>query len=219
MPAPDPAQSPPPAQLDDDFDIAAMPLPAASLLQNLSPTLRQLGGTLVDQELWCLGGDARQGRDNPLIAYGFCREASPTNVRGSTAYRFEHNGKELVVWGWGMAYAEKGVGAIFIRRNVFDPLMLCVDTIPHLHHPQGFVSLLSRNRIPDFANGHHLLRGLANEFARYEGWVQSNERWGTEYREQRVNERIHGRGDSSGAVAHVPAAKMEVAWSLLGRVM
>jgi hypothetical protein len=79
-----------------------------------------------------------------------------------------------------MAYAEKGVGAIFIRRNVFDPLILSADTIPHLHHPQGFVSLLSRNRIPDFANGHHLLRGLANEFARYEGWVQSNERWGTE---------------------------------------
>ena len=219
MPAHDPAQSPPPAQLDDDFDIAAMPLPAASLLRNLSQTMRRLGGTLVDQELWCLGGDARQGRGNPLVAYGFCRERSPTNVRGSTAYRFEHDGKELVVWGWGMAYAEKGVGAIFIRRNVFDPLMLSGDTIPHLHHPHGFIPLLARNQLTDITNGIHLLRGLSKEFARYERWVQSHEKWGAEYREQRVNERIHGRGDGAEAVAHVPAGKMEVAWGLLAQVM
>lgn len=219
MPSPDPAHSPPPAQLDDDFDIVATPLPAASLLRHLTPTMRQLGATLVDQELWCLGGDARQGRQGPLIEYGFTRERSPSNAPGSTAYRLEHDGRELVVWGWGMAYAEKGVGAIFIRRSVFDPLILSDDKIPHIHHPAGFVPLLVHNRPPAVSVGRFLLSGLAEEFSRYEGWIQSDSRWGAEYREKRVGARIHGRGDGGGAIAYVPAEKLATAWDLLRRVV
>lgn len=207
MPAPDPSRPRERTPGDDDFDLARLPANRFTLLKHLPEEIRKLGATLVEQELWCLGGDVRQHPHNLLKDYGFTREPSQPGVVGSTAYRLEGDGSELALWGWGLGYAEKGVGAIFVRRHDFNPLRLSIDTMPHVNHPSGLEPFLVRSASPDQVAGLRLLGGLCEKLEAYERWVVETK--GEPYRAQRVFQR-----HTHGAVV-VPEAMVR-GWQLLG---
>lgn len=207
MPAPDQSRPRQATPGDDDFDLARLPANRFSLLKHLPEGIRALGAALVEQELWCLGGDVRQQPHNLLKEYGFTREPARPGVTGSTAYRLERDGVELAVWGWGIGYAEKGVGAIFVRRHDFNPLLLSIDTLPHVNHPSGLESVLVRSGTLDRVRGLGLLGGLCGQLEAYEQWVAATK--GHPFRAERVFQRHH-----SGTV--VTPEAMVRGWQLLG---
>lgn len=195
---------------NDDFEIDRSTIPRGSSVfvgGRVPSWVSAFGEVLIDQELWCLGGDARQRHNNPLREFGFQRERSPVGIEGSTAYRRSSGSSELVVWGWGIGYAEREQGGLFVPRHCFDPLLLTTDKIPLINQPQPLEPLLA----PPFSGSVErtllLFADLCDCLSRYESWIAESR--GEAYRQERVRhpERLG---------SFVPPAAMARAWSLLG---
>lgn len=191
---------------NDDFDLSQLPSRPTNLTRGLTPTLVSLATILVEQELWCIGGDIRVHKNIPLT-YGFER-ARPGEHPGSSAYHLVEGDTELVLWGWGIAYSEQDTGAIFIRRAEFDPLILASDTIPSVNHPSGIEPLIRPGYPRDPGAAYHLVANLCATLKQYEAWIA--ETYGEPFREARVT--AHPNHDNG---PYVPAASMARGWGLL----
>ncbi len=195
---------------NDDFELdrSTIPLGSSCLVGGRLPSwVSAFGEVLIDQELWCLGGDTRQRHDNPLSEFGFQRERAPVGIEGSTAYRLNSGSSELVVWGWGIGYAERELGGLFVPRHHFDPLLLTTDRIPLINHPQPLEPLLALPFTGSVERTLLLFSNLCDCLRGYESWIAESR--GEAYRVERVRhpERLG---------SFVPPAAMARAWSLLG---
>lgn len=156
----------------------AHPLPTPSTTQalGLPPAIRALGDATLEKQLWCLGQDIRRPEGNLMMEYGFERNRPGTNVMGSSAYSLNDGTTQVVVWGWGIAIAEAGKGALWIRRNNFDPQWSPIEEIPStVFRPED----LPRSMVPSTPEeeGHalHLFQTLCSTLAKYETWIDLNQ--------------------------------------------
>ena len=95
--------------------------------------LRRSGESLMQQQCWCWGCDARgsdaQG-ENALLRAGFSRRRPPAGAHGSSTYFLHSENCSIALWAFGMSYRE-GERAIFIQRFSFAPRVVA-DEIPHI---------------------------------------------------------------------------------------
>jgi len=134
---------------------------------------RRRAETLLDQQFWCWGQDIRHPGGNLLLDYGFDRRRPPAGQRGSSAYTLSPApGRTLVLWGFGLSYADAGVGALFLPRYGFAPRVgdaagapstaWALEHLPPLHVPTGRGERERAARV---------LTALTGWVAAYEEWV------------------------------------------------
>jgi len=74
---------------------------------------------LFDRQMWCWGCDIRRDSGNLLLAYGCSRRPAPEK-RGTPAYtHMPAEGVSVTLWGWGLWYAARKRGSLFISRSRF----------------------------------------------------------------------------------------------------
>jgi hypothetical protein len=145
---------------------------------------RKIGTALFDQQMWCWGQDIRRPEGNLLVAYGLTRQRPPETIKGSSAYAWSGpETQQLMLWGFGLAYIQVGVGGLFLKRFGFTPrLFTSVDLL----NPLWTLDQLPRTRFPrTFAEGQQtqtLFVALLHWISRYEQWIQ--ETCGCAYRQR-----------------------------------
>lgn len=109
--------------------------------------IQRRGAPLLNQQCWCWGQDIRHTEGNILLRYGFERRRPPETLHGSSVYILQMTSERTVVlWGFGVLYAEAGAGGLFLARSDFT-LHIAPDTgflaavhtlaeLPALHTPQ-----------------------------------------------------------------------------------
>lgn len=63
---------------------------------------RKYATILLDQQLWCFGCDIRRTAGNLLLEYGFERKRPPISQKGSSCYSLNWQGKQILLWGFGI---------------------------------------------------------------------------------------------------------------------
>lgn len=153
-------------------------------LPRLPLETRKVGTALFDQQMWCWGQDIQCPEGNLLLAYGLTRQRPPETIKGSSAYQWNNTGtQQVMLWGFGMAYIEVGVGGMFLKRFGFTPRLLA--TVDPLNQIWG-LDQLPRTRLPrTFEEGQKtqaLFAALLRWISVYEQWIQ--ETCGCEYRQR-----------------------------------
>jgi hypothetical protein len=94
-------------------------------LPRLPLEVRKTGTALFDQQMWCWGQDIRRSEGNLLLAYGLTRLRPPESIKGSSAYHWsDTETRQVILWGFGIAYIQAGVGGLFLKRFGFTPRLL-----------------------------------------------------------------------------------------------
>ena len=98
----------------------------------LPPHVKKRGAALLEQQMWCWGQDIRCPEENLLLRYGFTRVRSPEGISGSSASMLpQDDDHTMTLWGFGLFYAQRSIGGIFIRCVL--PSHLFSLTIRHSH--------------------------------------------------------------------------------------
>jgi hypothetical protein len=158
--------------------------------------------------MWCLGQDISRAPTNELIEYGFSKEPPPNGMDASSRYVLEERetGREVRLWGFGIVYAEGGVGSLYLERRKFAPRLLPnrslgtdvwrASEMPKCRKPRAESETTAAWR---------LLAGVCAWFSDYEAWIRRE--FGEEYRRRCV---------SAWPKKSLPAAMPE-AWASLAR--
>lgn len=148
--------------------------PTSSVL-DLSPSVRALGLAAIERQLWCLGQDIRRPEGNLLIEYGFERNRPGVSVMGSSAYSLDDGSTQLTVWGWGIAIAKEGQGALWIRRNNFEPQWSPIEKMPStVFRPEDLPRSVAPSTTIEEAGALELFHALCDTLTKYETWISLN---------------------------------------------
>lgn len=69
---------------------------------------------LLHQQMWLFGQDIVCPKGNLLYRHQFSHQRPET--RGGSMYTLQEEGRQIVLWGWGIWYGKTGIGAIFVNR-------------------------------------------------------------------------------------------------------
>ncbi|MBO0777735.1 MAG: hypothetical protein J2P37_02805 [Ktedonobacteraceae bacterium] len=146
--------------------------------------VRQLGTALFNQQMWCWGQDIRRAEGNLLLAYGFTHQRPPAGTAGSTAYHLHRAERDtIVLWGFGVFYAQPALGGLFLKRYGFRP-RLTPDAQPPMQ--AWGLEQLPTLRLPRCDEHRRLMARLFSPMlswmGTYEAWVL--QQYGSAYREQ-----------------------------------
>ena len=85
---------------------------------------------LLNQQMWLFGQDIVCPKGNLLYRYQFSHQRPAE--RGGSMYTLWDEGKQIVLWGWGIWYGQAETGAIFVNRFKAKPGF---STTSHLYQP------------------------------------------------------------------------------------
>lgn len=134
---------------------------------------RRLGEKLMHHQCWFFGRDIWHPNGNLLIKYGFERFGVPEGAKGGNAYRrVTDDGREMIVWGFGMFLGDRDRGGVFLKRYDFRPFLMRqasirlplwrAEDLP-FHHPPRTET--------DRAFGARMTAQLIAEILEYEKWI------------------------------------------------
>jgi hypothetical protein len=171
--------------------------------------VQMLGTALLHQQMWCWGYDIRRSEGNVLSHYGFTRQRAPVDVRGSSVYTLHGDcGRRIMLWGFGLLYAQVGTGSLFLRRYAFAPhLTASPDVFTTVWSPEHLPALNVPLTLEEAQLAQSLLTDALHWISRYEQWIQ--EQYGSEYRRDCLAE---------WKQTVVPAEKVASEWERLARI-
>ncbi|MBA2395695.1 MAG: hypothetical protein H0V70_23450 [Ktedonobacteraceae bacterium] len=170
--------------------------------------IQKVATALLHQQMWCWGYDIRHPEGNMLLRYTFTYQRPPDPSVGSSRYMLcDRQGQHIVLWGFGIWYAQTEVGGLFLQRYGFSPRLTCTIEPPAsiwtpLHLPVLRVPITSEE-------GHTtliLLSSLLSWIGGYEQWVQEN--LGEDYRKWSLSGWPH---------RVIPPANIATMWQRLAR--
>jgi hypothetical protein len=146
--------------------------------------VRKMATALLDQQMWCWGQDIRRPEGNLLLAYGLTRQHPPETIKGSSRYHWsESESDQVVLWGFGIAYIQAGVGGVFLKRFGFSPRWF--TTVDPLNQVWT-LDQLPRMRLPRTSEERQktqtLFEALLHWISTYEQWIK--ETCGCAYRQR-----------------------------------
>jgi hypothetical protein len=145
--------------------------------------IQQLGTAFLHQQFWCWGYDIRHAEGNLLRHYGFACQRPPDQTTGSSLYSLHlPEGKIIALWGFGVWYAQAGVGSLFLQRYSFAPRLATTIEPPSIWTPTHLPMLSLPSTLEEGRIAQLLLCTLLHWIRSYEEWIQ--ERRGWDYRQQ-----------------------------------
>lgn len=163
---------------------------------------------LLDQQLWCFGQDIRRAEGNVLTGLGMCR-ARPVNGKTfSTLYMARlPGGRSLWLWAFGVLLRDPQLGAVWIKRYGFDPMLVANPPESPFHSPEELGARIRPVGAAQKERVRQLVQALAGWMARYEHWVGEN--LGAKYRQATLL--------GKPTPAEVPAREMAAAWERIAQ--
>lgn len=159
---------------------------------------------LLNQQCWCWGCDARQP-ENLLCRYGFMRQPAPDPTQTHSLYRWNAPDAAVMVWGFGVQYAESDKGGVFLRRYDTRPRWIAPDA---LTWTAGRANQIVTTLPPDPCLFQALTARACRWIAGYERWIAAHT--DADYRHTTVEACPKTR------LRTLPASAMAAAWDSLG---
>lgn len=160
--------------------------------------------TLFSKQIYGFGKDILYTK-NLLIEYGFTKQNPPIPEQGSPQYSFTEQNNQIILWGFGMAFATKNSG-LFLWRHEFKPKLINVNLLSaHLWEP---TELQQQSSIPQTSEEKLLMLQLLVKsmkwLEKYEKWVLTT--YGKTYRIKSLPEQYS---------RHTSAIQLDEKWSEL----
>jgi len=139
----------------------------------LPPHVKKRGAALLEQQMWCWGQDIRCPEENLLLRYGFTRVRPPEGISGSSAYMLHQDDDHtMTLWGFGLFYAQRSIGGIFIRRFAFTPLLTHHTQLsPMVWSPEDIPELHLPRKEQEYHTAYRLLEPMLLWMSTYEQWI------------------------------------------------
>jgi hypothetical protein len=163
---------------------------------------------LLDQQFWCWGRDIRHPSGDLLMRAGFSkRKPSARPDAGSSYTKRLESGVSLTLWGFGVCVSRPDIGAVYLHRFGFKPLMCSATTLGDIASPRELPALTPPRTGADWRAARQLVTELIAWIARYEHDII--EEYGWRYRQECLAAR--------GRPEEVAATDIAAAWERLGK--
>ncbi|MDX1965714.1 MAG: hypothetical protein SFV23_00960 [Planctomycetaceae bacterium] len=146
---------------------------AADIERWIPPQTRQRGLQLFDQQFWLWGQDVATVPGNGLVHYGFHRHAPPSGARSTSCYVWEGPVERMTLWGFGLLYAQLGLGSMFLRRYRFAPCLISCDEItPNCWGLEELPRHAAPANATEWGRALELVEATCRWIVAYETWAQ-----------------------------------------------
>jgi hypothetical protein len=144
-------------------------------LLSIPAEIEQQGEALFRQQMWCWGQDVKSEEGNLLLSYGFTYERPPEGAEGSTAYLLKlGDQRNLMLWRFGLFYAQAQIGGMLFKRPNFMPLLLPTSEVLARTWKLADLPEASLPQTPqEGRTACTLLSEALHWVSSYEGWIES----------------------------------------------
>lgn len=126
---------------------------------------------LLHQQMWLFGRDILCPEGNLLYRYQFTHK--PADIRGGSMYTQWEEGRQIVLWGWGIWFGQAEEGSIFVNRYKAKPQFTAIPSLDQaIHRPEALPRMVYRvNEKAEARTMRQLWSDLLLWLAKYEAWV------------------------------------------------